>query len=68
MRLTDEELEDLKDYTDNPDNAPFATIQTSIKVAPKTVKGLLKNGYAEMSVVVKVRDFLKAIKQMQADA
>jgi Holliday junction resolvase len=68
VKLSAEEIETLKAFCDNEDNAPWATIKKNIGVARVTIEAVLNSGGGELRVIIKIRDFVKALKEMQATA
>lgn len=65
VKLTDEEIEELKTFCDNSSNAPWATIYNNINVKKETIEGMINSGGGELRVVMKVRDFLKGLKELE---
>lgn len=66
VKLSAEEIETLKAFCDNEDNAPWSTIKKNIGVARITIDAVLNSGGGELRVIIKIRDFVKALKEMQA--
>lgn len=64
VKLTEQELEELTAFCDDSSNAPWATIYNNINVKKETIEGLIKSKGGELRVVMKVRDFLKGLKEI----
>lgn len=67
LRLNTEEWNDLKIYTANPENCPWATITENTKISFDTANKLTSSGKAEAHVVIRMRDFLKDLKNLQQE-
>lgn len=65
MKLSEEEIQELQNFCNNPDNAPWNTIYKNIKVKKQTMEKMMESKGGELRVVMKVRDFLKGLKALE---
>ena len=62
LKLLPEEVQQLKDYVADKDNAPYATIKENTSIAYKTVNSIIATGSAERDTAFKMRDFLSQLR------
>lgn len=66
VRLTPQERKELKAYIEK-DQAAFTNIKENTGVVRATVKRVVSKGVAQLQIAMKLRDFLKAIKNLDQD-
>lgn len=66
VRLTPQERKELKTYIEK-DQAAFTNIKENTGVVRATVKRVVSKGVAQLQIAMKLRDFLKAIKNLDQD-
>ena len=62
VRLGSDELQQLKDYVEN-EPASYTNIKLNTGISFQTINNIIQNGSTELHVAIRLRDFLKAIKQ-----
>ena len=66
VKLTTEEIDQLKEYTQN-DPAAFINIKHNTGVRRDSILKVIERGSAEVAIALKLRDFLKLIKEVTTE-
>lgn len=67
VKLTTEEMDQLKEYTQN-DPAAFINIKRNTNVRRDTILKVMERGSAEVAIALKLRGFLKLIKEVTTES
>ena len=64
VRLSADELQQLKVYVEN-EQAAYTNVKLNSGISYDTINSILEKGSTELHVAIRLRDFLKALKQHQ---
>lgn len=67
VKLTTQEMDQLKEYTQN-DPAAFINIKHNTNIRRDSILKVMERGSAEVAIALKLRGFLKLIKEVTTES
>jgi len=65
VRLTPEEIKQLKEYTEFDESAAYINIYNNAGIRRATIIATIERGWIELDPAIRLRDFLKEIKKLK---